>query len=75
MTTKKETNAIANNTELFGALVELDYTKKMLESHLEESLFQVKETKKAIRLTKKRFAAGVVIYEKTHGKFKMTKDK
>jgi hypothetical protein len=71
--TKKEIFEITCNTELFGALLELETTKIIVEYNIKELTEQLKDSKKSLRVINKKFGDGVVIYEKNHGKFKLTK--
>ncbi len=70
---KKEIQSITRNSELYGALVELDYTKTLLEDQLKDLLIEVKSVKSAIRKTTKRFQIGSELYRKNHGKFILLK--
>ena len=65
---KKEVFEITRNGELYGALLELDTTKFILEGHAESLTIQLKDVKKAIRVNKKLFENGSELYEKTKNK-------
>ena len=65
---KKELRDVKGGSELYGAMLELDSTKTLLEDHIHDLKLELTSAKQALRSTVKRFKKGEELYKKTYGK-------
>lgn len=65
---KKELQNVKGGAELYGAMLELDSTKDVLENHIEDLKLEISSSKKALRSVKKRYQMGAELYKKIHGR-------
>ena len=67
---------IKGGAELFGAMIELDGTKDLLEGHIHDLKLELKSAKAALRSTIKRMKKGEAVYKLIHNKsINLTKGK
>jgi hypothetical protein len=59
---------IKGGAELFGAMLEMETTKTLLEGHIHDLEIELKSSKEALRSTKKRMKKGAEAYESIHNK-------
>lgn len=59
---------VKGGAELYGALLELDGTKTVLECHIEDLKIEISSSRKALKSVKKRYQMGAELYKKHHGR-------
>ena len=63
----KTLQKVKGGAELFGALLELDSTKGLLENHVDDLKIEISSSKKALRSVKSRYRIGAELYKKIYG--------
>jgi bacteriocin-like protein len=65
---KKELQNVKGGAELYGAMLELDSTKGILQNHLDDLKLEISSSRKALRGVDKRYKMGAELYKKIYGK-------
>lgn len=65
---KKQLQEVKGGAELYGAMLELDSTKGILQNHIDDLKLEIASSKKALRGVDKRYKIGAELYKKTHGR-------
>lgn len=65
---KKQLAEVKGGAELFGAMLELDSTKGILQNHIDDLKLEMQSSKKALRSVDKRYKKGAELYKKLYGR-------